>query len=533
MALEEYWAIAKKWWWLLILSTLVAVGSSYYSVSRMPRIYQATTTVIVGQSLNKSNPTYNDFSIGQQLAQTYVNMVQRQPILQGAAAALGLDYVPWSGNISAAIVPGTQLVEISVRDTSPKRAEALADEIARQLVLQTPEDPANSQTRRSFVQEQLQNLEVNIKATEQEIEDEQTRLDAANSARAIQQYESNIAALQQKLASYQTNYVSLLQTLSGGTNSISIIEPAIAPTEPISPNVAETVALAAAIGFVLAAGGAFLIEFLDDTIKTPDDVTRVTDLPTLGTIARIEERQYEDQLVTAYAPQSPVSEAFRALRTSIQYCTINKQLRTLVLTSAAPTEGKSITVANLAIVMAQSGYSVVLVDADMRRPVQHEIFAVHNESGLSDALLAAATDLTPYSQTVTSGALTEVNANGGTEPRRAITVEGGSLRLITAGTPPPNPADLLGSERMKDFIRGVQRDADIVLFDTPPVLAVTDAVILARSVDGVLLLADVGHTKCAAARQAAERLRQVGSNLLGVVLNRASSGEGSYYSYDY
>ncbi len=101
MALRDYWVIVRKWWWLLILSTLVAVGSSYYSVSRAPRIYQANTTVIVGQSLEKANPTYTDFSIGQQLAQTYITMVQRQPILQGAAEALGLDFVPWSGNVSA------------------------------------------------------------------------------------------------------------------------------------------------------------------------------------------------------------------------------------------------------------------------------------------------------------------------------------------------------------------------------------------------------------------------------------------------
>lgn len=534
MALEDYLRVAQKWWWLLLLSTLVAAGSSFISVSRAPRIYQATTTVAVGQSLNAANPSYSDFSIAQQLAQTYVNMVTRQPILQGAAKALGLSYIPWSENISAQMVAGTQLIAISVRDTSPELAQALADEIAHQLILQTP-SAAGDQERQAFVQAQLQRLEENIAATEAEIEDEQLKLDAANSARAIAQYESNIAALQEKLSSYQATHASYLQTSGGGANYISVIEPALLPTRPISPNVPETIALAAAIGFALAAGGSLLIEFLDNTVKTPEDVTRVTHLATLGTISSIEGERYEDKLAAAYVPQSPVAESFRALRTNIQYCAVSKQLRTLLLTSSAPAEGKSIILANLAVVMAQSGLSVVLVDADLRRPVQHRLFGLRNHHGLSEALLEEAPDLSEFWYVLGPEALADglAGGDGGRAARPPIILGTGSLRVLTSGTQPPNPADLLGSERMRTLMAQIEETADLVLFDTPPVLAVTDAVILASSVDGVMLVADVGRSKRAALKQAAERLAQVDANLVGVILNRAAMADSGYYAYRY
>jgi Mrp family chromosome partitioning ATPase len=535
MALEDYLKVVIRWWWLLVLSTFVAAASSYVSVSRVPRIYQATTTVIVGQSINRSNPTFQDFAIGQQLAQTYVNMVRRQPILQGAAEALGLDYVPWSGNISAVIVPGTQLVEISVRDTSPRQAQALADEIAHQLILQTPDNPASNQRRRAFVEEQLQSLERNIAATEEEIEDQQVRLDTANSARAIQQYQSNIAALQQRLGSYQSSYASLLQSVDGGANYISVIQYALLPVDPISPKARETVMLAAAIGLSLATGGALLIELLDNTVRTSDDIMKLVQLPTLGTISSIQGQQNGDRLPSAYMPQSAVAESFRALRTSIQYCAVNRQLRTLVLTSPAPAEGKSLVLANLAVVMAQSGLSVLLVDADMRRPVQHKMFALNNDLGLSNGLLESEVDLATYTHLLDSDVLTELLSVGeaGTEAKRTFTLGHGRLRVMTAGPVPPNPADLLGSQRMRDLVQQLVGEADIVLFDTPPTLAVTDAVALASAVDGVLIVADAGRSKRSALRQAAERLKQVDANLVGVILNRASPGESGYYTYQY
>lgn len=535
MALEQYWQIIKKWWWLMVASTLVAALSSYVSVSRQPRIYQAVTTVMIGQGLRKSNPTYQDFAISDLLAQTYINMVQRRSILEGAADALGLPDVPWSDNISARLVSGTQLVEISVRDTSPERARALADEIANQLILQSPTEAEGDQSRSAFVQDQLQKLEKNIQTTEEEIAAEQAKLDAANSAWEIQQLQSNIYALDEKLASYQDTYASMMQAVEQGTNYISIIERASTPVAPIAPRVSETVLMAAAIGLSLAVGGALLIEFLDDTLKTADDVTHALNLPTLGAIAHIAVSEDEENLITVRHPRSPTAEAFRALRTNIQFSSVDKPVRTLVVTSANPMEGKSVVAANLAVVMAQSGRSVVIVDADMRRPRQHDVFDLQNSRGLSNVILEPQPDLSTYSWQLTREHLSrrffKSDGKGDIESDQATWVR--DLYVVTSGPIPPNSADLLGSGRMETLIESLKGQADVIIFDTPPVLAVTDAVVLATRVDGVLLVSDARHTRRATVRRAAERLRQVGAPLLGVVLNRVSSSGDGYYAYQY
>lgn len=509
MELKQYFEVIKKWLWLIVASVLIATLSSYLGTSQMPRIYQATTTVMVGQVLEQSNPNSQDLWLSQQLAQTYADMVRRRPVLEGVAEALGLDYVPW--DVSARQVPGTQLLEIVVQDTYPERAQAIADEIAHQLILQSPTEAREEQERRAFVQAQLEDLEFRIQETQDEIDEEQTRLESANSARAIQQSQANIAALQVKLSNYQSTYASLLQTVQGGVNYISVIEPATMPTVPISPRVGATVMLAAAIGLILAVGGAFLIEYLDDTIKTPDDVTRTSDLPILAGIARVEGKTYPEKLIAAHHPLSPIVEAYRTLRTNLQFSSVDKPAHTLIVTSPAPSEGKSVTLANLAVVMAQSGLRVVAVDADLRRPSLHKIFGLPNSHGLSDAILQSNPPVSEHLQA------TEVE----------------NLWVLASGPLPPNPAELLGSERMGAIIEELRGQMDRVLFDSPPTLVVTDAVILGTRVDGVLLVNDAGRTRRNEARHAAEKFRRVQANLLGVVLNRLSGRRNGYYHYYY
>ncbi len=511
MELEQYFSVVKRWWWLMVACVLVATVSSYLGTLQMPRIYQATTTVMVGQAVRMSDPSNQDLYIGRQLAQTYAEMVKRRPVLEGAAETLGLEYIPSAGDISTRQVAGTQLLEISVRDTNPERARVLADEIARQLILRSPTGNEDQQ-RQSFVEQQLADLQAKIQATQQEIEDEEAQLEAANSARAIQQYQANINALEQKLSNYQSNYASLLTNVEGGTNYISIFESAATPRTPISPNVEQTVLLAAAIGLTLAVGGAFLIEYLDDTIKSPDDVDRIMDLPILGGISRIQGEEYAEKLVTAREPRSPIAEAYRVLRTNIQFSSVDEPTRTLMVTSPGPTEGKSVTLANLAVALAQSGRRVVAVDTDLRRPVLHRAFDVFKSHGLSDVIL----------EPPNPGLKDHLQATG---------VD--NLWVLPSGSLPPNPAELLGSERFKDLIKELEKHADVILFDSPPVLAVTDAAVLSTCVDGVLIVNEVGRTRRNEARQAVEELRRVGANLLGVVLNRLSRRNGGYYYHYY
>lgn len=212
------------------------------------------------------------------------------------------------------------------------------------------------------------------------------------------------------------------------------------------------------------------------------------------------------QLIALRDPRSPAAEAYRALRTNIQFSSLDRKLRTLLATSTAPNEGKTTTIANLAVTMAQAEQRVILVDCDLRRPTLHTLFGLPNEEGLTTLMLQ----------------------EGGRIPAQQTEVPG--LLVLTSGPQPPRPADVLGSRRMESVIDYLRQDADVVLFDTPPVTAVTDAVVLATKVDGVLLVFRAGTTKRDRARESRRLLDKVNANIVGVVLTDLK-GEESYTYY--
>ena len=213
----------------------------------------------------------------------------------------------------------------------------------------------------------------------------------------------------------------------------------------------------------------------------------------------------EHALISLREPQSQVAEAYRTLRTNIQFSSLDKPLHTLLVTSTSPDEGKSTTAANLAVTMAQAEQRVLLVDCDLRRPTLHTLFGVSNESGLTSAIIDLETAL-PLQTTLVPG-----------------------LSLLTSGPLPPRPADLLGSKRMDALIERLRAAADIVIFDTPPVIAVTNAAVLAPRMDGVLLVLKAGKTRRDRAREVRRLLEKVKANIVGVVLNDARLEQG----YDY
>ncbi|MBK9713717.1 MAG: CpsD/CapB family tyrosine-protein kinase [Kouleothrix sp.] len=212
-------------------------------------------------------------------------------------------------------------------------------------------------------------------------------------------------------------------------------------------------------------------------------------------------------LIALRDPRSPAAEAYRTLRTNLQFSSLDKPLHTLLATSSAPDEGKSTTLANLAVTIAQSEQRVILVDCDLRRPTLHALFELPNEAGLTSMILSPEDAPIPLQETGVPG-----------------------LSLLTSGPLPPRPADILGSRRMEAVIARLRAEADIVLFDTPPVVAVTDAAVLATRVDGVLLVFQAGKTSRDRARQARQILEKVKANIVGVVLNNAEvEKEYGYY----
>jgi non-specific protein-tyrosine kinase len=216
--------------------------------------------------------------------------------------------------------------------------------------------------------------------------------------------------------------------------------------------------------------------------------------------------QPKTALIALRDPRSPAAEAYRTLRTNIQFSSLDQQLRTLLITSAGPDEGKSTTVANLAVIMAQAEQRIILVDCDLRRPSLHTLFGLTNEHGLTSVILEQGEAPLPLQPTEVPG-----------------------LNLLASGPMPPRPADLLGSKRMEGLIERLTAEADMVLFDTPPVTAVTDAAVLATRLDGVLLVLQAGHTRRDRAREARRLLEKVKANMIGVVLNNAQLEMGYGY----
>jgi capsular exopolysaccharide synthesis family protein len=517
MELAQYLAPIRKWWWLLLASVVLAAVSSYFVVQRQPFVYQAKATLMVGQPLENPNPGGAEFSLGQQLASTYVDIAQRQPIRARTKEALGLDWLP---DYFARQIPQSQLIEIVVNNTNPELTQAVANELANQLILQSPTAPKpEDQEREAFISDQLNNLQSNIEETQAEINIKADELERAFSAREIADLRGEITALQSKLSTLQSNYANLLaNTQSGAVNTLTIIEAADLPTAPIGPDKIRTIMVASVIALTLAAGTAYLLEYLDDTIKDPDDIKHMSNLPTLAGIPKISSGDNPASLVAFEQPRNPGAEAFRALRATTQYKISDHSNGIVLFTSTNPKEGKSLVTANFAIVLAQAGHRTLVVDADLRRPVQHKLFRVPNNEGLAELLL----NYSPNGNNQDVGMLLE---------QLTIRTAQEGLSILSSGGQTPYSHQLLSLETMKELLSVAAAYYDYVVVDSPPLLAAADALILSSAVDGVVLVAYAGKTRRRDLKLSLNQLQDVNANVIGVVLNHLNISQKGYYRY--
>lgn len=505
MELRQYATLLRKWLWLILVSTLIAGAASYVVSKNSTPIYQASTTLMVNQAANPtSGAVYADILTSERLASTYAKLLTSGPVLEETGKQVGVDPKQLLKNISVTSVRDTQLLQIQVDGPDPQLITQIANTLPEVFIARNREMQLGQIDKAKLEQE--------IANTEQDLADTQVQLKNATD-------DTQRTRLETSLAQYRSTYSTLVATYqqvklseAQATNNIVIAEPATIPETPIRPKTSTNTLLAAVVGAMLALGAAFLIEYLDDTVKTPDDISRISGLSTLGAIARLKDTGGTRQLIAWLRTKAPESEAYRTLRTNIQFSSVDKPVRSLLVSSSSPGEGKSTTTANLAVVLAQTGQRVIVVDTDLRRPVLHKVFSVPNNTGLTTVLLAGDNDsLAAHLQP------TEIE----------------NLSVLTSGPIPPNPSELLGSHRMGALVEALSQAADIAIFDSPPVLAVTDAVVLARQVDGVLLVADAGHTREHALASAVAELQKTGANVLGVALNRLDARRGSYYYYYY
>lgn len=324
--------------------------------------------------------------------------------------------------------------------------------------------------------------------------------------------------LQRDVESSQQIYDNLLQRaketgVAGElkTSNIRVVDEAERPRAPVTPRVRFNLTLGFLGGLLLACGLAFFFEYLDSRIKTPDDIKTHLGLPHLGMLPFISPKVLNGTypLISNGVPAT-FSEAFKALRTNVLFSTPQEGSRSIAVTSTGPGEGKSMVAANMAVGFAQAGQRVLLIDADMRKPKVHEVFGVEQEPGLSNLLVG---------QSKASAAVRKTSVPG--------------LWVLTSGRLPPNPAELVGSARFRDFLGSLKDHFDWVIVDSPPVMAVTDASLIANHVYGVLFVVGAEMTSRHAAARALDQLERASARFVGAVLNRADFERNPYYYSEY
>ena len=578
MELKQYFLFFRRWMWLLILGLLLGGAVGYFGSNMQEPVYQASTRALVVRASQERSADLSYLG-DQQLVQTYVELLNTQPVRDAAAERLG--YEIDKDQVKIQQVRDTQVMQVIVEDQSAKRAAEIANVLVDVLIEQngalqsghyasteeslqaqisqvekqisTIQSQVDQISTQSF-QEQLDEVQAQIQPLQDEVATLQKEIVALDPAwsqerktqvaekqariaqiqpllNIYQQIYSNLiilgkpvqsgtnensrlTQLQSTLDLYQNLYINLLSSLETvrlarlqNTPNIVKIEPATQPEKPIRPRTLMNTGLAAFMGLMLAAGIAFLVEYMDDTLKTPDDVEQVLGVPVLGFVAEMQYKNKKaEEVYVSHQPRSPVSEAFRSLRTNLEFSSVHKPIRTIIVTSPSPAEGKTTIAVNLAAIYAQSGKRVALVDADMRHPCVHRLLGLPNRDGLSDLFRTG--------ESVQSVSRTKLELP--------------HLMVITSGSLPPNPAELLGSDRMSQILDELRGLVDVIVIDTPPSL-VADAQILSGKVDAVLLVVQPGKTQAETALASMEIYKRAGARVIGTVVNRIPRNREYYY----
>jgi tyrosine-protein kinase len=405
----------------------------------------------------------------------------------------------------------SSIVEISLVSSEPRLATTLVNTYAETYVTtRQAEDQELLLTTRQRLQGLLSETQTRIEETRQPLTDINARIasgegDLARLNAERQNLEADLEPVIQPLQAQVSEIQDRLGRLSIGVElatggGAEVLGYAWTPSSPVSPNVPMNLAIGLVSGLFLGIVLAFVRDYFDDSVKTKETVDRVAGVSTLGLIPKV---SADSELVTVTHPSAPAAEAFRLLRTSVKFLGIERQVRVVQVTSPSPGEGKTMVAANLAVAFAQAGDRVVLVGGDLRRPRMEEVLDVPLTPGLTAVLIGDVT-----------------------LPQAIQTAEGvPNLSVLPAGYPPPNPSELLSGERARRLIDVLGQTYDVVVIDCPPVLPVTDALVLARMADTTLLVTSANKTSKRSLTRAVELLRQVDAPLSGAVLNSASADD--------
>ncbi|GAA2743619.1 polysaccharide biosynthesis tyrosine autokinase [Terrabacter aerolatus] len=448
MELQDYLNVIRKRWMIIAAVTLVTLGLAAAYTALSPRTYSSSTRFFVQTT---SDDTTSSLAQGNTFTQarvkTYAQILTDPTVLQPVIDSVRLSSTTdqLAGRVTSSIPLDTGLIDVTVTDSSPQRAQQIAKAIGEVF----------------------------------------------------------------------PPYVAKIETRSGKTSPVqlSVTRPATFEPAPVSPKPTRNLALGLVLGLLLGFGMALLRDVLDKSVKSQRDLETVTDRTILGGIAYDTDASVHP-LIVQVDPRSQRAEAFRSLRTNLQFIDVSNPPKSIVVTSSLPGEGKSTTTANLAISLAETGLKVVVIEGDLRRPRLLDYLGFEGSVGLTDVLVGRVEVddvLQPFGRT--------------------------GLRLLGAGPIPPNPSELLGSANMEQLIEDLTERFDYVLIDAPPLLPVTDAAVLSTIVDGALVVVGAGVVQREHVRRAIDSLDAVNGSVLGLILNRVKAKEGGAgygtYEYDY
>lgn len=528
--LRDYLAVLRRQTWLIAATVVVVVVTAMIVTMLQTPLYQSTVELVVEPFDRASDQSALEQALlGNTELQTQRKLVASIPVAERVIEDLGLDRTPQAllDSVDVDVVTDTQVLEITATDEDPELAAALAGSVAESYLADRRDEALErvlSATR--SLEERAQTIRSRIDELADQIEARQAEeapVDAASPA-AGETEASDLDALREERDSLLTQLGQVTAQLStfesrdalvrGGGE---VIRPADVPDSPASPKPLRTGILALVLGLMLGVGLAFLRDFLDDAIRSDDDAVRAARAPVLAHIPYRAESDQDKRLATLVDEFSPKAEAFRTLRSNVRFVLYGGAPqargesavgRSLTVTSAVATEGKTTTAANLAVAAARAGTKVLLVDADLRRPGIAKAFGIENAPGLSELLVGEVS-------------LRDVVSDVGVA----------NLRILTSGAIPPNPAELLAGSAMRALHLRLEQIAELIVYDTAPVLAVADTLEVAPISTQTMIVVDVREASRRTVRHTADKLRGVGGEVAGTVLNNVTPGDRYYYSY--
>ena len=540
MTLIHYWTILVKQWRIIILC-FVLVGLGTYIGSKLQRpLYQSSALVqVVLRASNNQSSDYTSLLASDQLVQTESQLAVSDPVLREVASHYnGLTVEELSKEVTTSVKLNTQLFEIDVLNPSPIRAATLANDVAATLIKRQIQAALQDNNRSQ------QQIQQDLNSTQRQID---TITSQVATLKAQPDKQSQIAVLQTKLTGLVQHYnqwdtllAQLVFTQSQNGDFLQVAQAAQPGITPVRPQILLNTAVGLILGLFLGMVLAILFEQVDTRVRTPEALADLLGWPILATVWRVDSAKKES--IINPSGNSANAEAYRILRTNIGFSGIDKPLHSLVVTSAFPNDGKSTIAANLAIFMAKAGKNTILVDADLRRPTLQEKFGLPaDKMGLSNAVLAFSVQdrpTTPSNHLMRATSLKPMDAlstsNLSLQPFMH-TVEIPNLWVMPAGPLPPNPSELLDSKAMDRLLLALTNcGAEIVIFDTSPLLGLSDASILVSKTDAALVVTDIARAKKGNLKQIKAVLAQAGANVLGSVVNKQPhKRKDTAYSYYY